>query len=99
MIKIIDGYGFDYDRQNYVLIECGERDKIDKKTRKPTGEKGYYEDIIGYFSTIEAMLNRLLDIAAKKSADNARIQNIGDYLAIMAHIADDIKSAIDNVAF
>ena len=37
-IKITDNFYFTADSDQYILMECGEREKIDRKTRKPTGE-------------------------------------------------------------
>lgn len=98
MIKIIDGYGFTHDRSCYALYEIGEHEGMDMKTREKTGEKKEHAYPIGYYSTVTAMANGLLNYATKKAADKANCQTIAYFVMIMGQIKDEIISALKDTA-
>lgn len=59
MVHIVDKFYFLADEVQYILYEKGEREKIDIKTKKPTGIIAPYTITLGYYSTIEIMLKAL----------------------------------------
>ena len=59
MVHIVDKFYFSADEVQYILYEKGEREKIDIKTKKPTGIIAPYTITLGYYSTIEIMLKAL----------------------------------------
>ena len=99
MIKIIDGYAFKHDRFGYTLIETGKREKCEFGTNKKTGELVEYSDTLGYYLTVSSMLNALLQFATKKAAEASDVKQIGDYIAIMEQISQQIQIATESTAF
>lgn len=79
-VKIIDGWSFEVDENQYILIHEYVREKLDFKTRKPTGEMTEKCEEVGYFKTITAMLRRLAEIFAKEKVADGQIQTIRDYI-------------------
>ncbi len=101
-IKITDNFYFTADSDQYILVECGEREKIDRKTRKPTGEIiDYidYEDIIGYYSSIEALVRGCRKIMVREKVSDGSLDTINDIVGYMNNIndrLDEILSKIEN---
>lgn len=79
-VKIIDGWSFEVDENQYILIHEYMREKLDFKTRKPTGEMIEKQEEVGYFKTVTAMLRRLAEIFAKEKVADGQIQTIRDYI-------------------
>jgi hypothetical protein len=100
LVKIIDGYAFDYDESNYILYAIGMREKgVFGSTTEKTGELVEYKEILGFYSSITTMCMAVLNIETKKSAENANVQTLGDFLAIMEQISQRIKQSVDITAF
>lgn len=79
-VKIIDGWSFEVDENQYILIHEYVREKLDFKTRKPTGEMIEKCEEVGYFKTVTAMLRRLAEIFAKEKMADGQIQTVRDYI-------------------
>lgn len=93
MIKIIEGYGFEQDDLQFTLYSVGTRKKQAAFGRSvQNGEMIEYKDTLGYYSNLSDMLESCLKHATRKAADNAEVDNLGDYIKIMREIADRIKS-------
>jgi hypothetical protein len=99
LILLTNNYGFRSDRFCYMLYELGQREGIDVKTKQKTGVLKDYCDVIGYYGTIEAMMEACLFHATRKAADAMGVKQIGDYLDVMRKIKDEIKKAIELTAF
>lgn len=98
-IKIADNFYFTADSDQYILIECGKREKIDRKTRKPTGEIIDYEDTIGYYSSIEALVRGCRKIMVREKVSDGSfdtIDSIIDYMNSINDRLDEILSKIKN---
>lgn len=98
-IKITDNFYFTADSDQYILVECGEREKIDRKTRKPTGEIGQYEDILGYYSSIEVLIRGCRKIMVREKVSDGSLDTIDDIVGYMNNInnrLDEILSKIEN---
>lgn len=98
-IKITDNFYFTADSDQYILIECGKREKIDRKTRKPTGEIMDYEDTIGYYSSIEALIRGCRKIMVREKVSDGSLDTIDDIVGYMNNIndrLDEILSKIEN---
>ena len=80
MIDIIDGWSFNIDEHQYVLVHTYIKERIDFKTRKGTGEMVEKSEEVGYFSTVEAMLRRLAEILVREKMADGQIQTIRDYI-------------------
>lgn len=73
--------------------------KIDRKTRKPTGEIGRYEDILGYYSSIEALVRGCRKIMVREKVSDGSLDIINDIVGYMNNIndrLDEILSKIEN---
>lgn len=99
MVNIIDGYSFDHDGTQYTLYKSGSRNKIDPKTRKPTGDILEYTDTIGYYSSITAMLQTVLKLATHDACSNAEVTQIGDYISFMGEICEKIRVSLETTSF
>ena len=97
LIIIIDGYGFTHDRMGYTLCEYGQREACVGLTKVKSGEMREYVDTIGYFSNVKDMMNSLLNYATKRRADKAGVKNIGDFIAIMVQIKDELIQVMDRI--
>ena len=96
-IKITDNFYFTADSDQYILVECGEREKIDRKTRKPTGEIGQYEDIIGYYSSIEALIRGCRKIMVREKVSEGSLTTIDDIIDYMNNINDRLDNILSKV--
>lgn len=99
MTKIIDGFAFEQDRNGFTLFEVGQREKLDFGTKKPTGEIVSYQTELGYYGTIQTVLEGCLKHATRKATESAAVTEIADYIQIMKRIADEIKQSVDITAF
>lgn len=98
-IKIADNFYFTADSDQYILIECGKREKIDRKTRKLTGEIIEYEDTIGYYSSIEALVRGCRKIMVREKVSDGSLDTIDGIIGYMNKIndrLDEILSKIEN---
>lgn len=73
MVHIVDKFYFSADEVQYILYEKGEREKIDIKTKKPTGVIASYTITLGYYSTIEIMLKALSRKILREKIQNDEI--------------------------
>ena len=86
MIDIIDGWAFNIDEHQYVLVHTYIKERIDFKTRKGTGEMVEKSEEVGYFSTVEAMLRRLAEILVREKIADGQIQTIREYIGELERI-------------
>lgn len=100
MIKIIEGYAFEQDALQFTLYAVGTRQKASCFGRKAAeGEMVEFKETLGYFSSLQAMCEACLKHATRKAAENAHVENLGDYIAIMQQIHGEIKTFADRTAF
>ena len=79
-IIIVDGWSFEIDENQYILVHTYMREKQDFKTRKPTGEMVEKREEVGYFKTVTAMLRRLAEILVREKMAEGQIQTIREYI-------------------
>lgn len=96
-IKIIDGWSFEVDEQQLILIHEFKYEKRDFKTRQLTGEVAVKREEVGYFKTLAAMLERLTEILCKKKVDAGEITTIREYIAELRKIHAELKEICDFV--
>jgi hypothetical protein len=80
MIDIIDGWSFNIDEHQYVLVHTYIKERINFKTRKGTGEMVEKSEEVGYFTTVEGMLRRLAEILVREKMADGQIQTVRDYI-------------------
>lgn len=96
-IKITDNFYFTADSNQYILIRCGEREKINIKTKKPTGEMVKYEEGMGYFSSIESLIRGCRKIIVKEKVLNGDLTTIDNILDYMNTINDELEKLLSKV--
>ena len=80
-ITITDGWSFEIDENQYILVHTFMHEKQDFKTRKGTGEMVEKREEVGYFKTVTAMLRRLAEILVREKIAEGRYRLLGIILA------------------
>ena len=96
-IKIMDGWSYEIDEQQLILIHEFEYEKRDFKTRQFTGEVATKREEVGYFKTLDGMLERLTEILCKEKADVGKIKTIREHIAELRKIHAELKEICDFV--
>ena len=94
MIKIIDGWYYIVDENEYTLIHEYEYESIDFLTREKTGEIKTKRVEVGYFTTLAAMLEKLVVLLAKEKIYNGEITTIQQHIEQLRKIKDELESII-----
>ena len=72
---------FKADSMQYILLECGQREKIDIRTKQGTGEVGDYETIIGYYGNMAALMKAAKGYLIRQSIADGTVDMIDDILS------------------
>ena len=91
MVQIIDGWSFNCDEQQYILVHTFMYEKKTFKTREATGEFVEKREDVGYFKTVTAMLRRLAEILAKEKVADGQITTIREYIAELERIEKRLR--------
>lgn len=91
MVSIIDGWSFDVDDHQYILIHSYTREKLDFKTKQGTGEMVEKREEVGYFMTVTAMLRRLAEILAREKIADGQIKTIRNYIDELERIEENLR--------
>lgn len=91
MVNIIDGWSFDVDDHQYILIHSYTREKLDFKTKQGTGEMVERREEVGYFMTVTAMLRRLAEILAREKMADGKIKTIRNYIDELERIEENLR--------
>ena len=93
MIKLIDKYYMTADSNEYILIEKGQRDKIDLKTKKPTGEIIDYEEQLCFCSTLSGLIKNCLIYAGREKAATDEFQSLKELIDYLSDLEEKILDA------
>lgn len=91
MVGIIDGWSFDVDDHQYILIHSYTREKLDFKTKQGTGEMVEKREEVGYFMTVTAMLRRLAEILVREKMTDGQIKTIRDYIDELERVEENLR--------
>ena len=91
MVSIIDGWSFDVDDHQYILIHSYTREKLDFKTKQGTGEMVEKREEVGYFMTVTAMLRRLAEILAREKIADGQIKTIRNYIDELEKVEENLR--------
>ena len=93
MIKLADKYYMTADSNEYILIEKGQRDKIDLKTKKPTGEIIDYEEQLCFCSTLSGLIKNCLIYAGREKAATDEFQSLKELIDYLSDLEEKILDA------
>ena len=93
MIKLTDKYHMTADSNQYILIEKGQRDKIDLKTKKPTGEIIDYEEQLCFCSTLSGLIKNCLIYAGREKAATDEFQSLKELIDHLSDLEEKILDA------
>ena len=91
MVSIIDGWSFDVDDHQYILIHSYTREKLDFKTKQGTGELVEKREEVGYFMTVTEMLRRLAEILVREKMADGQIKTIRDYIDELKKVEENLR--------
>ena len=93
MIKLTDKYYMTADSNEYILIEKGQRDKIDLKTKKPTGEIIDCEEQLCFCSTLSGLIKNCLIYAGREKAATDEFQSLKELIDYLSDLEEKILDA------
>ena len=94
MILIIDGWYFKQDDFQFILIHEYQKKKgVFGKVGYDSGEVVTKREEIGYFDSLEGMLNRLAKILCKEKVDEGTIVTIKQYIDALDKIIKELTKA------
>ena len=93
MIKLTDKYYMTADSNEYILIEKGQRAKIDLKTKKPTGEIIDYEEQLCFCSTLSGLIKNCLIYAGREKAATDEFQSLKELIDYLSDLEEKILDA------
>ncbi len=93
MIKLTDKYYMTADSNQYILIEKGQRAKIDLKTKKPTGEIIDYEEQLCFCATLSGLIKGCLTYAGREKAATDEFQSLKELIDYLSDLEEKILDA------
>lgn len=90
MIKLTDKYFMTADSNQYTILECGKRPKIDVKTKKPTGEMIDYEEQVGYYATISGLIKGLINHVGREKAASDEFKSLKELIDYLSDLEERI---------
>lgn len=94
MVKIIDGWFYSVDDNEYILLHEYEYEGIDWNTKEKTGEIKTKFVERGYFTSLSVMLETLTVLLAKEKIYNGEITTIQQHIEQLRKIKDELESII-----
>jgi len=91
MVEIISGWSYTMDDNQYILYHTYQREKLDFKTRKGTGEMVEKREEVGYFTTVTAMLRRLAEILMREKMADGQIRTIRNYIDELERVEKNLR--------
>lgn len=93
-VHITGNYYYKADDNQYTLLECGTRHKIDRKTRKTTDELIDYEDQIGYYTTLSSLLTGCVTHANRRATSDGEFKELTDSIKHIEKIYSEINDMV-----
>lgn len=85
MVQIIDDWYFGTDGAQYILFKKYPEDKLNRKKRKGAGE------VHGYFTSLDKLLKRLIQILVKDQVNQGKIKTISEYIKALDELTFSLK--------
>lgn len=91
MIKIVDGWYFVPETNQYILIHEYEKAKgVFGKKGVDSGEMIVKHEEVGYFTSLQGMLRRLAQILVRDKVCNKEIKTIKEYISALESVESDL---------
>ena len=97
-IRLTDGLFMKADSMQYMLTVKGEREKIDIRTKKGTGEMTEYETIVGYYGTIDACIKGARNYVVRKKIASGEIGDIDKLIAEMRRWSETVAELSERLS-
>ena len=94
MIKICDGWYYSADDNEYTLIHEYEYESKDFQTREKTGEIKTKRVEVGYFTSLAAMLTKLVTILGKEKIASGEITTLSEHIEELRRIKTELENDI-----
>lgn len=94
LIPIVNQYRFSVDRFNNHTLYFREKKQVQEFGKRGvfTGEEKEVDTVIGYYNTMEGLLNALVRDAAYRKIDAGEIKSVKDYLNTLKETTDRIET-------
>lgn len=91
LIPVIDNYFYYIDENNnHTLVKKTMRQKLDIKTRKPSGEPVECVEIVGYFVNLTALIRGVVKDMGLDKVKNGEFENILQHVKFMTKKENEI---------
>lgn len=94
MVKIRDGWYYSTDDNEYVLIHEYEYEGIDRITKAKTGEIKTKRVEVGYFTTLAAMLTKLVTILGKEKIASGEITTLSEHIEELRRLKTELENDV-----
>lgn len=94
MIKICDGWYYTADENEYTLIHEYEYEPCKFGTKEKTGEIKTRRVEVGYFTTLSAMLTKLVTILGKEKIASGEITTLSEHIEELRRIKTELENDI-----
>ncbi len=91
MIPLIEDYYFSCDDNQYILYQCGKRNKIDIKTKKPLDEMIEFTDILGYYCDLVSLLKGCVKHCNRRIIQEGKVNTLKDCIKNINETYDKIE--------
>lgn len=93
-IHIIGDYYYTADDNQFILLRCGTRKKIDRKTRKETDEMIEYEEKVGYYVSLYGLISDCVTHINRNATMDGDIKTLNDAIKHIDSLFSDINDKI-----
>ena len=99
LTKITENYGFERDKYCYILYFTGQRQKGVFGTTEKTDEMVDFQERIGYFTTVTAMLKKAAEDAANRKMTEEQVPTIKEYFNMFNETIEELNEAVKGGMF
>lgn len=96
-IAITEHYFFTATKKQYMLYHCGEREKVDIKTRTSTGEMKQFAVVIGYYETLAELLKGCKKHMLRNMIANGEVETLDEVINAINDIQERENTLLEKV--
>ena len=94
MVKIRDGWYYSANENEYILIHEYQYESKDFQTREKTGEIKTKRVDVGYFTTLAAMLTKLVTILGKEKIASGEITTLSEHIEELRRLKTELENDV-----